>query len=457
MNDKPSEKVVVRMPPSPTGYVHIGNVRTLLFNYLFAKKHGGRIIFRSEDTDRARSKREYEDANLDDLSWLGLSWDEFCRQSERADIHKKYLGKLIGEGKAYLSKEESKITPGEMVEVVRLKNPGKTVTFVDEIRGEITFDTTPEGDIVIARAIDDPVYHFAVVADDFDMGVTHIIRGEEHISNTPRQILIQEALGAPRITYVHLPIILAPDRTKLSKRHGATSLRQYREQGYLKEALVNFLALIGWNPGTDEEFFTLPELIERFDFGGIQKSAGIFNSDKLRWFNREYVKKIPDDDFRKEALARMPEKTQALLEREEVEYVGRFERLLPTIREHTTLLSDVTRDSGAGEYDFAFFAPEPSPAMLAWKKDASPKDALPRLQKLSELLTALPEYPTAEETKDALWGYAEAEGRGEVLWPLRVALSGREKSPDPFSIIAVVGRDEAIRRVTRACAIIESA
>ncbi|MBI4086631.1 glutamate--tRNA ligase [Candidatus Kaiserbacteria bacterium] len=448
MNAKHDSHVIVRFPPSPTGYVHIGNVRTLLFSYLFAKKHGGRIIFRSEDTDRARSKREYESANLDDLAWLGLSWDEFHRQSERKDIHQTYLEKLVGEGKAYLSKEESKLTPGETAEVVRLKNPGKIITFVDEIRGEITFDTTELGDIVIARAIDDPVYHFAVVADDSDMGVTHIIRGEEHISNTPRQILIQEAIGAPRPVYAHLPIILAPDRKKLSKRHGATSLHEYRETGYLKEALTNFLALIGWSPGTDEEFFTLPELVERFDFGGIQKSAGVFNIDKLLWFNREYVKKIPETDFKALAAHRLPERITSLLS--EVEHAGRFERLLPTIQDRTTILADISRDAEAGEYDFAFFAPNPPTATLAWKKDPSPTVVLPRLEKLAGIIGALPSFPTADEAKEAVWEYAEQEGRGEVLWPLRVALSGREKSPDPFTLIYILGRDEALRRIAAA-------
>lgn len=445
------------MPPSPTGYVHVGNVRTLLFNYLFAKKHGGKIIFRSEDTDAARSSREYEKANMDDLQWLGLSWDTFFRQSERKNIHRAYLEKLVGEGKAYLSKEESKTTPGETTEVVRLKNPGRTITFIDEIRGKITFDTTELGDIVLARSIDDPVYHFAVVADDFDMGVTHIIRGEDHISNTPRQILIQEALEAPRPLYIHIPLILAPDRSKLSKRHGAISLHEYRERGYLREALVNYLALLGWNPGTDEELFTLPELIERFDLGGIQKGGAIFNIEKLQWFNREYLKGLTDTNFKEEALKRMPEEIRTLLDREDVEYLGRFERLLTVMRSRTSVFSDISRDAEAGEYDFAFFVPQLSPELLMWKKDVSPHDALPHLKKLGEFFEALTAYPTPEEAKQAVWEYAETKGRGEVLWPLRVALSGREKSPDPFTLIHILGREETLARLKDACDTLERA
>lgn len=443
------------MPPSPTGYVHIGNVRTLLFAYLFAKKNNGKIIFRSEDTDAARSKREYEKANLDDLAWLGLSWEEFHRQSERKQIHRTYLEKLIEEGRAYLSKEESKQVAGETVEVVRLKNPSKKITFTDEVRGEITFDTTELADIIIARAIDDPLYHFAVVADDFDMGVTHVIRGEEHISNTPRQILIQEALGAPRPIYVHLPLILALDRSKLSKRHGAVSLHEYREMGYLKEAIVNYLALLGWSPGTDEELFTLPELIERFDLGGIQKSGAVFSIEKLTWFNREHLKRLPEDTFKDEVVKRLPEKITPLLAT--VEYTGRFERLLPTICDRTSILSDISHDAEVGEYDFAFFDPEPSPEMLAWKKDTSPKDALPRLKRLIELLNTLSSFPSVTEAKEAVWQYAEKEGRGEVLWPLRVALSGREKSPDPFTLIHILGKEEALGRLKNAYAIMTSA
>ncbi len=447
MKDNEHKKVVVRFPPSPTGYVHIGNVRTLLFTYLFAKKHGGTIIFRSEDTDAARSTREYENANREDLSWLGLSWDHFYRQSERKGIHRAHLERLIKEGKAYLSKEESKLRPGEQAEVVRLRNPGTSVTFTDEVRGDITFDTAELGDFVIARSLDDPLYHFAVVADDFDMGITHVIRGEEHISNTPRQILIQEALGAPRPVYAHLPLILAPDRSKLSKRHGAVSLKEYREQGFLREALVNYLALLGWNPGTDEELFTLDELIKRFDLAGIQKSAAIFSVEKLRWFNREYIKQMPEADFDREVRARLPERLTALLESDE--YQGRFARLLPTLRERTVVLSDISRDSEAGEYDFTFFPPKPMPTFLAWKGDSSPQDARPRLQRIAELLETLPEYPSTEETKTALWDYAEREGKGAVLWPLRVALSGEEKSPDPFTIAAILGRDETLRRIRR--------
>jgi glutamyl/glutaminyl-tRNA synthetase len=281
--------VITRIPPSPTGHLHIGTVRTALFNFFFAKHHGGKMVFRSEDTDKARSTKEFEQEIIDGLHWLGIVWDNegnILRQSERAPIYKTYLEKMIAAGTAYLSEEESKNTPGQTVTVVRLKNPNKVITFNDLIRGDITFDTTELGDIVIARNIDDALYHFTVVVDDFEMGVTHVLRGEDHISNTPRQILIQEAIGANRPLYAHLPLILATDRSKMSKRHGAVALSQYREAGYTKEAIINYLALLGWNPGTDQEIFSLDELIAVFDITKVNKAGAVFDIKKFAWFNK---------------------------------------------------------------------------------------------------------------------------------------------------------------------------
>lgn len=281
------EKIITRFPPSPTGPLHIGNVRTALYNYIFAKKNGGDFIVRIEDTDKARSKKEYEDEMLESLRWLGLKWDgELLHQSERTEIYKKYLQKLIDENKAYISTE----TEGENREVVRFRNPNKSVKFDDLVRGTVEFDTTELKDFVIAKSVDEPLYHLAVVIDDFESGVTHVIRGEDHISNTPRQILIQEAIGAPRPLYAHLPLILAQDRSKLSKRkHGeSVSLDYYRNKGYTSEAIINYLALLGWNPGTEQEIFTLRELINVFDLERVHKGGAIFDEKKLAWVNRKH-------------------------------------------------------------------------------------------------------------------------------------------------------------------------
>ena len=274
------QKIITRFPPSPTGPIHIGNVRTALFNYLYAKHHGGQFILRIEDTDKARSKPEFEEGILESLSWLGLRHDnEIFRQSERGAVYKKYLDKLIAEDKAYISLEDE----GENREVIRFRNPNQKIVFEDLVRGEVSFDTTELGDFIIARNKDEPLYHLAVVIDDFESGVTHVIRGEDHVSNTPRQILIQEALGAPRPIYAHLPLILASDRSKLSKRkHGeSVSLDYYRKKGYLAEALINYLALLGWNPGTNEEIFTLEKLVKVFDIAKIQKGGAVFDPSAI--------------------------------------------------------------------------------------------------------------------------------------------------------------------------------
>src|SRR3989344_5065054 len=300
-------QIKTRIAPSPTGDLHIGTARTALFNYLFTKQNNGKFIVRIEDTDKERSKKEFEDNILEELKWLGLDNDKLYRQ------------------------EESKAKMGKQIEVVRLKNPNKKVEFDDIIRGKIEFDTTELGNFVIAKNINEPLYHLAVVVDDYEMEISHIIRGEDHISNTPRQILIQEALGIDRPKYVHIPLILTQNRSKMSKRDNATSISEYRRKGYVSDALINYMALLGWNPGTNKELFTINELIEEFSIENIQKGGAIFDIEKLNWFNREYIKKI-------------------------------------------------------------------------------------------------------------IWDVAEKEGRGSVLWPIRYALSGRNKSPDPFQLAEVLGK-----------------
>lgn len=440
--------ITTRIPPSPTGHLHIGTVRTALFNYLFARHHNGRFVFRSEDTDKTRSTKEFEKEIIDGLQSLGLKWDndELVRQSERGKIYRDYLEKGIENGSFYVSKEESKQNPGEMVEVVRLKNPNKEIVFNDLIRGEIKFDTTELGDLVIARSLDDALYHFTVVVDDYEMGVTHVLRGEDHISNTPRQILIQEALGFSRPEYAHLPLILAADRSKMSKRHGAVAVVEYLKEGFLPEAIINYLALLGWNPGTDQEIFTLDELVEQFDINKVHKSGAVFDRQKFLWINKEHLNLLSTEDYKKLILAALPEKTRALPSYSE----SRLEKLLPTIRERINIISEFTTAAENGEYDFAFNAPDVSLEMLKFKKDPDVKAALPRLQKVIELLENA-DFGSPEFLKTAVWDYAEKEGRGEVLWPLRVALTGLEQSPDPFTVASIIGREETLQRIQNAC------
>src|SRR3989344_1738308 len=381
-------KVVTRFPPSPTGHLHIGGARTALFNFLYAKKLGGKFILRIEDTDRERSKKEFETDIVESLKWLGLDYDGSpTRQSERGEVYKSYIQKMLDNGSAYQAEDN----------VIRFKNPNTKIKFSDLVRGEIEFDTSDLEDFVIAKSLEEPLYHLAVVVDDFESGVTHVIRGEDHISNTPRQILIQEAIGAERPFYVHIPLILAPDRSKLSKRNGAISLLEYRNKGYLPEAVVNYLALLGWNPGTDQEIFTIEELIEQFDLNKIQKGGAIFDEKKLEWVNKEHIKRLPED-----------------------------------------VQKEMQIKSLAGE-SYIKNKPNLDVEKIAWK-DVSRENTKKYLEEVKILI------PDA----DAIMKYAEGVGKGNVLWPLRYALSGEERSPDPFTLMSALGKDESISRVAKA-------
>jgi len=440
--------VVTRIPPSPTGRFHIGTARAALFNYLFARHAGGKIVFRSEDTDRARSKKEYEDEIIEGLTWLGLSWDSFSRQSEHTERYRELLEKIVGEGKAYISAEPSRGDPSVTVEVVRLKNPGTSVTFTDLIRGDITFDTAELGDFVIARSMDDALYHFAVVADDADAGVTHVIRGEDHISNTPRQILIQEALGVPRPAYAHLPLIVDEKRAKLSKRSGATSVMDYRAEGFLPEALVNYLALLGWSAGDDREAYSLAELVEAFTLEGVHKSSAAWDREKLLSVNQRWMRTLSVDDF---------------ITRGELTALdaGKLRKIVPLLQERARTFEEA-REMLSGELSCLFEAPSPEPERLVAKelhgRSGMTKSAI---ESLCKALESLPEGVSAEAVKEAIMPLADAEeagakgGRGAVLWPLRYALSGADRSPDPFTLISILGKEEAISRVRKAIAILE--
>lgn len=444
--------VITRIPPSPTGHLHIGTARTALFNHLFAAHHGGKVVFRSEDTDKARSTKEYETEIIEGLTWLGFSWsnNEVVRQSERGALYKRYLEKMIADGTAYLSEEESKNAPGQMVTLVRLNNPNKVITFNDLIRGDITFDTTELGDIIIARSIDDALYHLTVVVDDHEMGVTHVLRGDDHISNTPRQILIQEAIGAARPIYAHLPLILATDRSKMSKRHGAVSLNEYRKAGFTKEAIINYLAMLGWNPGTDQELFTLEQLIGEFNVAHIHKAGAVFDIKKFEWFNKQYLDKLSDDEFLAYIKHDFPTALTELPQYSEEHFL----KLIPTIRERVNTRAEFHHLVQAGEYDYFFDTPIYEKEILQWKNDGSVATALPRLQALIPLLKAA-DFSSPETIKAAIWAYAEEVGRGEVLWPLRVALSGKKQSPDPFTLAFILGSGETLLRLKTACGKIE--
>ncbi len=442
-------------------------MRTALFNYLFARQNGGKFILRIEDTDKERSKKEYENNILESFKWLGLDYDELRRQSEREELYKKYLKQLIKNGHAYVSKEtsekqhsltkssdsreqgeeepelasESLRTPESVArlsssssgsflrsEVIRFKNPNKKIVFEDLIRGQVKFDTTDLGDFVIAKSMEEPLYHMAVVVDDFEMGVTHVVRGEEHLSNTPRQILILEALGASRPIYAHIPLILAKDRSKLSKRTGAVSTLEYRELGYLPEAVLNYLALLGWNPGTDQEIFTLDELVENFDLSKIQKGGAVFDEIKLRWVNKEHLK-LQRNKIQETIAKKIQEKYKVETVHPEISQI---------VFEHIETLKDIDEMIGVGELEYFFREPIWNKEKICWK-EVSREKTKKHLEKISEIL----------KDKEKILSYAEEAGRGNALWPLRYALSGREKSPDPFTLIQILGQEESEKRIRK--------
>jgi glutamyl-tRNA synthetase len=433
-----SQKIVTRFAPSPTGKFHVGGIRSALYNYLYARKHGGKFILRCEDTDKERSKKEYEDYFLAVFEWLGLTYDEYYRQSERTEIYKKYLEKLIKEGRAYVSKEEIK-EEGQRNEVIRFKNPNIRINFHDEVLGDLSFDTTESKDFVIAKDLDTPLYNFTNVVDDFEMGVTHVIRGQEHVSNTPRQILIGEAIGAPKLIYAHCSIILNEERAKLSKRDPMVSpALEYKEQGYLPEAMLNFMSLLGWNPGTPQEIFTLEELVKAFSLERMQKQGAIFNPDKLNWINKEHIKMMAPEEIKKNILEWLPAEM-------------RNPKIIPVVFERIAKWGDIKEMVKVGELDFFFKQPEFPKEKLLYKNTSleqiakNLKLAIKSLQEIDE------NNFTQEAIKNALMQIADTlDSRGELLHPVRFALSGKDKSPDPFTIAAFLGKNETLSRLQKA-------
>ena len=455
--EKKRSAPVVRIAPSPTGALHIGTARTALFNYLFAKKHKGTFILRFEDTDSERSKKEYEDDIQDALRWLSLEPDVVVRQSDRTAIYTRYLQKLLEDGKAYLSKERSKKDPDAEVEVVRFRNNKPHISFVDTVRGEIAVDISDLGDFVIARSVSDPLYHLAVVVDDMEMGITHVLRGDDHIINTPRQIALIEALGGVSPAYTHIPLIHSPTGGKLSKRKDAVAIAEFRNRGYAPEAMVNALVLMGWNPKSDDELFSLPEMISSFSLEGIQKKEAIFNEKKLQWFHKQHVQRMSVARLRREVvptlMRRFPMRSR-LRPRS-------VKALLHLVHEKGPLFAEVRDEIASGMHDFYFMEPVYDKALLLPKgeneEEASVRRVFGALQETHTLLNKLSTYTKWDEehVQKQIWKHAEDEGKSLVLWPLRVALSGQSRSPSPFFIAGVIGKRQTMRRIRKACVALE--
>ncbi|HUO75319.1 MAG TPA: glutamate--tRNA ligase family protein [Candidatus Paceibacterota bacterium] len=423
--------VKVRMAPSPTGNLHIGTARTALFNWLYARKTGGQFIMRIEDTDLERSKPEFEADIIDGFEWLGIDWDNehLYRQTERTDLYRAKLRQLLDEGKAfekhYSSEEKAAMVregrnPRDSIIVLKEPDEG-TIGFDDTIRGHIEVDARRDvGLVSLAKDLDTPLYNFAVVVDDIDMAITDVIRGEDHISNTPKQLLIYRALGAPPPRFAHLPLILGPDRSKLSKRHGATSVSEYRKD-YLPEAMVDFMAHLGHT--YPQDIMTRDELIAGFDLAKVHKSGAIFDRAKLEWTNAQYLKMMPSNSFK--------------------ELIGHPElpdEAVPLMTERLERLSDV------GNFSYLWKDPSYDASLLTWKNDEPSRT----LKALSDVALLADRAALTQDDLDLLAADHFDGQKGSVYWPLRIALSGLKNSAGPVEIASIIGPERTRERITSA-------
>ena len=457
----------VRFAPSPTGYLHIGGARTALFNYLLARKEGGTFVLRIEDTDIERSTQESVDAILQAMEWLGLSYDEGpFYQSDRFDLYREKVEQLLEAGQAYrcyCSQEELDAKrekamqeggkprydgtcrnrvdqPSDQPFVVRFKSPQQGATsFVDRIKGEISFENSELDDLIIQRTDGTPTYNFVVVIDDAEMGINLIIRGDDHINNTPRQLPIYQALGYPVPEFAHVPMILGSDKKRLSKRHGATSVMAYREMGYLPEAMVNYLVRLGWSFG-DEEIFSMTELIEKFSLANVGKSAGVFNPDKLLWLNEYYIKN--GDPLRLGGLLTEILAGQGV----DVSEGPAMDAVVVTLQDRAKTLVEMA--AGAVFY---FQPPAEYDVKAAKKFLTDDKQAI--LEQLIQHLKGLEDF-SVEGVEAAFKTFLEEAGLklGKVGPTVRVALTGGTVSPGIFDVVSVLGRERVVSRLEKALA-----
>jgi glutamyl-tRNA synthetase len=464
MVDMAMLKIRTRFPPSPTGFLHIGGARTALFNWLFARQQGGVFVLRIEDTDQVRSTDEATRAILEGLEWLGLDWDEGpFFQSQRTEIYRQFISDLLDQGKAYYCHcspelletkrekaraegrkpkydgtcREKNLGPGPQA-VVRLKNPLTGSTgFDDLIRGPILFSNEELDDLVLARSDGSPTYHLAVVVDDITMEITHIIRGDDHLNNTPRQIQIYKALGRPLPLFGHVPMILGPDKTRLSKRHGATSVLAYKEMGFLPQALVNYLVRLGWAHG-DEEIFSRQEMIEKFSLAQVGKSAGVFNQEKLLWLNSHYIKESDDRELAGLLAPFLQGKGFRDLD---LDYVA---RCAATLKKRSKTLVEM-----ADAADF-YLKEEVDYQAEAVKKFFSPQ-AVPWMEAVVESLDYLGDWnePALEIAFGRLIDRTGATMK-QIAPPLRLALTGKTASPGLFEVMAAMGKERTLKRLNRA-------
>ena len=464
-----SDPVKVRFAPSPTGFLHIGGVRTALFNWLFARHHGGQFVLRIEDTDHERSTEESITEILESMKWLGLDWDEGpYRQTERQEIYTQKVDQLFKEGKAY----RCYCTPEELdrkrneaqkkglkpkydgtcrertdqlegsPSVIRFKAPLEGSVVVDDLlRGKVVFDIEELDDLILQRTDGSPTYNFVVVVDDADMGITHVVRGDDHLSNTPRQCLLYDALNFTRPKFAHISMILGQDKARLSKRHGATSALAYREMGYLPAAMINYLARLGWSHG-DQEIFSREEMIQHFSFDSVNTSAAGFDPDKLSWLNEHYIKTTPPEE-----LARQLEPvlvSTGVLQSGHGLDASEIAKVIPSLNERAKTLVEMAEKSKF------YFNKE-----VEFDEKAKTKfltaNARPLLEKVIAGLSPMENF-SAEEIETLFKKIVEEEGTklGKLAQPVRVALTGTTVSPGIYDVILLLGREQTLVRLNNA-------
>ncbi len=496
-------QVRTRFAPSPTGFLHVGGLRTALYSYLLAKKHGGQFLLRIEDTDQGRLVAGATENIVQSLAWAGITVDEGVYldtkghlaqkgtvgsyiQSERLNLYQKHALALVDAGHAYycfctkerldelrkvqeaskqptrydghcmtIDSAEAKKRAAEETYVVRMKMPREGVTkFHDLIRGEVEFKNELIDDQVLLKSDGFPTYHLAVVVDDHLMNISHIIRGEEWVSSTPKHIQLYKLFGWDVPQFAHLSLLLNPDKSKLSKRQGDVAVEDYKNKGYLPEALVNFVAFLGWNPGTEKELFTLAELVEAFDLEKVNKSGAVFNLEKLDWYNQQYIRGLDSEKLVKiskpylEALmngANNQPSTRAQAEREPIANSDEWlSKVIGLEKERMKKLSDLPE-----AVKFVFELPEYDGELVVWKKSTK-IETKTKIEELKDFLETLKEekwnkVDLEEVTKK--WIEEKGYGTGDVLWPMRTALSGQKNSPGPFEIADVLGKEETLKRL----------
>ncbi len=426
-------QVRVRFAPSPTGFLHIGGARTSLFNWLYAKAKNGKFVLRIEDTDAARSKQEFVDEILNSLKWLGFNWDELYYQSQRFDLYRALAEKLLKEGKAYAQR-----SPDRQGEAIIFKVPQQKIEINDLIRGEIVFDSSVIKDQVLIKSDGMPTYNFACVVDDADMKITHIIRGDDHISNTPKQILIYQALGLSVPEFAHLPLIMGMEGGRLSKRTGATAISDYRNMGYLPQALVNYLLLLSWSPGENRELIDINEAISLFDIKNVNKTAATFDLKKLDWINNQYIKNMDPEVALEQILPELISKGYIDKDNFDRNYIisliKLFQARLPTLADFVDWA------------DF-FFLKEPKIEAQAQDKYLS-KDLSKEFSLFIERLEKLDKFDiiSIEDEFRSLISDLSIQSR-ELIHPVRVALTGKTVGPGLFEVMHYLGKERTIDRL----------